>query len=423
MANIQPRKNKDGEIISYSIRVHKGRDANGKQLKPYTLTWVVPDGWSKSRIEKEVQAQAILFEQKCKEGTVADNKQTFEKYASYVLDLKERTGIKHRTIVRYKELLERINPAIGHIKLSDLRPQHLNAFYEQLAQDGMNKKTGKKLSNKTIIEHHRLIRTILVQAEKEMLVIFNSASKATPPKLERKEASHFEIEDIENILLYLQNEPLKWQVAMQLLILTGCRRGEIMGLKWNRIDFKNNQIKIDTNLLYAKDRGIYEDTPKTEQSKRVINVPSELIDLLRAYKKQYNEYKISLGSKWHNTNFLFTQENGNPMHPDTLTDYCNEFGKKYNKKINMENKDKKEAEKLKLLPHINPHAFRHTQASLLIFAGKDISTISKRLGHAKQSTTTDIYSHLMEKADETASDALADWFLRPKNNEEKTIKN
>ncbi len=329
MANVQPRKNKDGKIISYSIRVHKGRNAEGKQLKPYSLTWVVPENWSEKKINAELQKQVVLFEKQCKEGIVADNKQSFEKYANYVIDLKERTGIKHRTIVRYKELLQRINPAIGHLKLADLRPQHLNAFYEQLAQDGMNKKTGKKLSNKTIIEHHRLIRTILVQAEKEMLVIFNSASKATPPKLEHKEANHFEIEDIENILLYLQNEPLKWQVAMQLLILTGCRRGEIMGLKWTKIDFKNNQIKIDTNLLYAKDRGIYEDTPKTEQSKRVINIPTELIDLLRAYKKQYNEYKISLGDKWHNTNFLFTQENGNPMHPDTLTDYCNEFGKKY----------------------------------------------------------------------------------------------
>ncbi len=98
MANIQSRKNKEGKIISYSIRVHKGRDAFGKQLKPYVMTWVVPEGWTKSRIEKEVQAQAVIFEQKCKEGIIADNKQTFERYADYVIKLKERTGVKHRTI-------------------------------------------------------------------------------------------------------------------------------------------------------------------------------------------------------------------------------------------------------------------------------------------------------------------------------------
>ena len=203
MANIQKRVNKDGKIISYSVRVHKGRDIIGKQLKPYSLTWAVPERWSEKKIQAELQKQVVLFEKQCKEGFVADRKQSFEKYAIYVIELKKRTGIKHRTIVRYNELLERIKPAIGHIKLADLRPQHLNAFYEQLSKDGMNKKTGGKLSNKTILEHHRLIRTILNQAEKEMLVIYNAASKATPPKVERKEANCFQIEDIENILFYL----------------------------------------------------------------------------------------------------------------------------------------------------------------------------------------------------------------------------
>lgn len=286
MANIQPRKNKDGKIISYSIRVHKGRDANGKQLKPYCYTWNVPEGMSEKKIQSELNKAVVLFEKQCKESIVADNKQTFEKYANYVLNLKERTGTKHKTITFYKSLLKRIIPAIGYFKLSELKPQHLNAFYEQLTKSGLNKTTGGKLSNKTILEHHRLIRTILAQADKEMLVTYNAADKATPPKVENKEANYFEKEDIENILFYLQNEPLKWQVAMYLLIFTGCRRGEIMGLKWNKIDFKNSRITIDTNLLYSKELGIYEDTPKTEQSKRTITIPKELCDLLKVYKKR-----------------------------------------------------------------------------------------------------------------------------------------
>lgn len=412
MANIQPRKNKDGEIISYSIRVHKGRDINGKQLKPYAMTWVVPQGMSEKKIQSELNKAVVLFEKQCKEGIVADNKQTFEKYANYVLNLKEHTGTKHKTITFYKGLLERITPAIGHFKLSELKPQHLNAFYEQLSKDGMNKTTGGKLSNKTILEHHRLIRTILAQADKEMLVTYNAAAKATPPKVENKEANYFEKEDIDNILFYLQNEPLKWQAAMNLLIFTGCRRGEIMGLKWNKIDFKNNRITIDTNLLYSKELGIYEDTPKTEQSKRTIAIPKELCDLLKVYKKEYNKKRLMFGSFWVDTNFVFTQENGKAMHPDSLTDYCTKFENRYNKIIKEENKTRGKNDKLKLLPHINPHAFRHTQASLLFFNGKDPITISKRLGHAKVSTTTDIYSHIMQKADEGTSDTLANIFLR-----------
>ncbi len=422
MANIQPRKNKDGKIISYCIRVHKGRDTNGKQLKPYTMTFFFDEKWSEKKIQAELQKAATLFENECKKGFVADNKQTFERYANYVIDLKERIGVKHRTIVRYKELLERIKPAIGHYKLCDLKPQHLNAFYDQLAKDGINKATGGKLSSKTIIEHHRLIRTILAEAEKELLVPYNAASKATPPKNERKEANYIEIEDIERILFYSLQEPLKKQVALNLLIFTGCRRGEIMGLQWSDIDFKNNLINIKRTSLYSKDRGIYQDTPKTEQSKRSISVPAKVMELLRVYKKEYNTKRLALGTAWTDTGFILVQENGKPMHPDTLTDYCSSFRKKYNNIIEKENKDRPKTNKLPLLPHINPHAFRHSQASMLILSGLDCATVSKRLGHANISTTTNIYTHILHEADKKASDKLENILLN-QNKQKQVILN
>lgn len=422
MANIQPRKNKDGKIISYCIRVHKGRDTNGKQLKPYTMTFFFDEKWSEKKIQAELQKAATLFENECKKGFVADNKQTFERYANYVIDLKERIGVKHRTIVRYKELLERIKPAIGHYKLCDLKPQHLNAFYDQLSKDGINKATGGKLSSKTIIEHHRLIRTILAEAEKELLVPYNAASKATPPKNERKEANYIEIEDIERILFYSLQEPLKKQVALNLLIFTGCRRGEIMGLQWSDIDFKNNLINIKRTSLYSKDRGIYQDTPKTEQSKRSISVPAKVMELLRVYKKEYNTKRLALGTAWTDTGFLLVQENGKPMHPDTLTDYCSSFRTKYNNIIEKENKDRPKTNKLPLLPHINPHAFRHSQASMLILSGLDCATVSKRLGHANISTTTNIYTHILHEADKKASDKLENILLN-QNKQKQVILN
>ena len=140
MANIQPRKNKDGKIISYSIRVFKGRDSNGKQLKPFTTTFNFDPKWSERKIQAELQKAAIKFEEECKKGTVSDNKQTFSKYADYVLNEKERNGTKHRTIIRYKELLIRINAIIGHIKLADLRPLHINKLNEELSADKKKKK-------------------------------------------------------------------------------------------------------------------------------------------------------------------------------------------------------------------------------------------------------------------------------------------
>lgn len=460
MANIKCIEGKNG--TSYKITVTKGRDLNGKQIRHYK-TWVPERGMTKRQIEKEVQRVAYEFEQELDLGYVADNRQTFAEYAEYVLKQKERGGAKFRTLERYRELLERINPAIGHMKLTDIRPQHLNSFYENLGEAGISTREDKaqargdfyavlkanhmtraqlaseagvsattvtaacqgkkialktadsiakalgaktktlfeiykaegKLANKTILEHHRLIRTILGQAEKEMLVPYNAAAKATPPKNDQKEVNYFQIDDLVRIREALEQEPLKWRVATHLLLITGCRRGEVMGLRWSKVDFENNQLKIDTNLLYSPKRGIYEDTTKT-RTVRFVKIPIETMALLQEYRAWYAELREANGDRWHDTDFLFVKDNGEPMIPDGITAWLRKFSMRHD------------------LPHINPHAFRHTMASVLINSGTDVVSVSKRLGHKKVSTTTDIYSHIIQQADEQASECLADVMLRPK---------
>ena len=101
-----------------------------------------------------------------------------------------------------------------------------------------------------------------------------------------------------------------------------------------------------------------------------------------------NESETFMGNLWIDTGFVFTQKTGKVMHPDSVTDWFGKFSKRNN------------------LPSINPHKFRHTQASLLIHEGVDIVSVSKRLGHSKVSTTTDFYSHILANADRSACDAL-----------------
>jgi len=394
MANLQERRNKDGKLISYSIRVHRGRGADGRQLKPYTTTFDVLPTWSEKTARKKAEAFANVFEKECRDGIKADNRQRFDGYCDYVIALKEQRGIKHSTIVRYKELTTRIYPVIGHIKLCDLRVDHLNNLYTSLSADGLNKKTGGKLSTKTVIEHHRLISTVLEQAFKERLVVFNAARQAELPRIEKKEVNYFQPEQIEDIRKALENEPPKWKMFVHLLLITGARRGEILGLKWDKVDFDKNRIYICNNILYTPDKGIYEDTPKTERSKRFVVLPVETMTELKAYKHHQTEEFFRNGIPHKINNFVFTQIDGSPMHPDSITDYLNKFSKKYN------------------LPHINAHAFRHTMASLLYFNGVDSVSISKRLGHAQVSTTANIYAHVIEEADQKNADILSDIFLK-----------
>lgn len=394
MASIQERRNKNGKLVSYSIRVHRGRGADGKQLKPYITTFDVLPNWKEETARKKAEAFAAVFEKECKEGVKSDTKQTFQAYCDYVIDLKEQRGAKHSTIVLYKSLVKRIYPYIGHIKLKDLRVDNLNDLYTYLSKEEKNKTTGKNLSPKTIIEHHRLISTVLEQAVKECLIPFNPASRADVPKNTRKDVNYFQPEQVYEIRNALENEPIKWKTLIHLLLITGARRGEILGLKWDKVDFDSNQIYICNNILYSPDIGIYESTPKTETSKRFVSLPSETMQLLKKYKAWQSSERLKLGTYYKDNDFIFSQDNGNPMHPDSVTDYLNKFAKRHN------------------LPHINAHAFRHTMASMLYFNGVDSVSISKRLGHAQVSTTANIYAHVMEAADKKNAEILSDIFLK-----------
>ena len=394
MANIQERRDKTGKLISYSIRVHRGRDADGRQLKPWTATFDVAPTWTEKSARKKAEAFAATFEKECREGTTSDSRLKFSEYCDYVIELKEQRGAKHSTIVLYRGLTSRIYPAIGHLKLKDIRADHLNTFYTSLAQSGQNKRTGGGLSAKSILEHHRLISTVLDQAEKESLVPFNVAGKATLPKLERREVTYFQPEQVEAIRDALELEPIKWQTLVHMLLITGARRGEILGLKWDKGDFEGSKIHICNNVLYSADRGIYEDSPKTATSNRYVTLPLETMKLLRKYRVWQNEERLRLVEYYQDQGFVFAQENGKPMHPDSVTTWLDRFSKRHN------------------LPHINPHAFRHTMASMLYFNGVDSVSISKRLGHAQVSTTANIYAHIMEEADQRNADILADVFLK-----------
>lgn len=463
MASIQPRRNKEGKLVSYSIRVYTGRDPKtGKQLRPYATTWRPPENWSEKRAEREARKQAVLFEKQCREGFLPDGKITFGEYAEYYLKLKERAGIKHLTVVHYRQCLDRVLPVIGGRKLTDIRPQHLNRLYEQLSQPGQRKdseravakpcleqviqernfprkpldeegnvlrldqmvqgipvrvETAQKvakllslpfsrlfdlrrdmtpLSGRTIANCHAVISAIFHEAEREMLIHFNPARLATPPRKEASTPNYFQTQDVANILEALKQEPVKWQALVQTLLVSGCRRGELLGLKWEKVDWESQQIYIDTTLLYARDRGIYEGSPKTKGSVRHIMLPGETMELLWKHKLYQQRQKQQEGPRWVDSPYVFTGEHGGPMNPSQLGNWLTRFSRRHN------------------LPHLNPHAFRHTMTSVLLFHGVDSVSVSRRLGHSSVSTTIGIYSHLMEQAESKMRDCVAQVLLEGK---------
>lgn len=394
MANLQERRDKEGKLISYSIRVHRGRDASGRQLKPFTCSFRVKTTWSEKTARKRAEAFAAQFEKECREKGTNDNRVKFEDYLKYVIDLREERGLKHRTIQTYRNLSHRINDAIGHIKVKDLRPEHLNRFYTDLGKAGTNKRTGNGLSPKFIREHHNLIHLALDMAVKENIVPYNVADRVILPRAEKKEIEYFEPETIIAIREALNTEPIRWNMLTHLYLVTGCRRGEILGLRWKDVDFDSNQIHVCRNILYTPQKGIYESSPKTDKSIRWVSLPKETMNLLRKYRAWQAERRLQLADYYQDNDYVFSQDTGHPLHPDSVTDWMNKFSKRHN------------------LPHLNPHKLRHSQASLLIYSGVDAVTVAKRLGHSQTSTTLNTYSHAFEEADRRSADVIAEIILR-----------
>ncbi len=459
MPSIEPRRSANGMITSYRITVSAGYDYLGKQIRRRSI-WIPPrHGMTERQMEKEATAAAYKFEEMVNNGYILDNTQHFAQYAQYVLALKETAGVRPSTLDRYVELLTRINPQIGHLPIGKIRPQHLNSLYKDLLENGYRADTQRAvakrglkntmaemaipkttlakmsgissstllsalrgntitvckaqaiadalemdldelfkvqdskvlLSEKTILEHHRLISTIFAQAEKEMLITYNPAAKATPPKPKKKKPDYYQPDEIEEILDVLDTAPLKWKTITYLLMDTGCRRGEILGLKHENVDYDTGLIVIDHALLSTKSKGVYEGETKNGKI-RALHLAPQSLELLIKWRSEQMRMKELQGDRWVNSGYIFTQDDGSRMHPDTITDWLNKFSKD------------------KGLPHIHPHAFRHTVASMMIANGVDLVTTANELGHANATTTATIYAHQIAIAQAKAANVRAGIF-------------
>ena len=232
-------------------------------------------------------------------------------------------------------------------------------FYDLLSRDTQLvrkksnnvKKTLKPLSDKTILEHHRLLCSMLHKAIYWQLLASNPAEKVQPPKAMKPKRRYYYDEQckilLEN-LTELGEEQIKYKVAIILTIFTGVRLGELMGLEWQDVDFKTGIVSINRSSQYLADKGVFTKTPKTESSIREVAIPDFVVSLLEEYKLWYDEQKSFYGELWTNSNRLFVQADGKPMHSSTISKW-------FIKSVAQIE-----------LPVINFHGLRHTNATLLI---------------------------------------------------------
>lgn len=443
---------------TYQIRVSCGYDLNRRQIVK-TMTYKPSYGMTEKQIRKEVERQAVLFEEKCKNGEFMSGSIRFADFAERWFEEYAEKQLKAKTVSRYRDLMSRVIPFLGHLKMDKIQPYHLIDFYNSIAEGGVRKDTkytsvvdfkgilknmgmgmcelartagvseyvvrscvlgknisgesaekisriipnafepvdiDKALSDKTVQCHHGVLSSVFSTAVQWQVIASNPCKRVKAPKAKKKEALFLDEKQAKRLVVLLENEPIYYRTIISLFLYTGMRRGELCGLEWSDIDFKNRLISITKSSLYISGRGVFDDTPKNKSSERVIKIPPVMIELLREHQRAQNLQKRSVGKNWAGSDKVFTNKIGAPINPDTITWWFHKFVSKHN------------------LPNIHIHSLRHTNATLLIAGGTDIRTVAKRLGHANISVTGNVYAHALKSADAAAAKVLSDMLLPSK---------
>lgn len=422
MASIRKRGN------SYQITVSKGRDIHNKQILE-TTTWVPDPEKTDRQNEKALQKFALDFEEKVKNGKyLKGEKMTYQEYIPLWLEEYGQKQLENTSLELCTDVLNRVVlPEIGHLKLSEIQPLHLQHLYSKLEKEGYTKNgQHKNYSHNTLKRYHQIISSTLTAAVQWQLIESNPCSRVKPPKTEdTDEVKCFTLEDAQAFLEQLEQPyrvikrgrrkkdgspsaehievktiPTQYKVLFHLALFGGLRRGELIALTWDDIDFTESTVTVNKSTARVK-KGTIIKQPKSKTSKRTISLPAATMRLLRKYHIEQQEYRLSVGTYWIGTgNNIFIQDNGLPMDISTPNSVLKKVIKMHN--------DSSEVK----LPDITLHGLRHTSATLLISENVNLKTVSSRLGHSEISTTMDIYSHALRKKDEEAAASIGDLFAK-----------
>lgn len=299
---------------------------------------------------------------------------------------------KNRVAVTTYELYEmlirlHIGPAVGNIELSKLRPVDLQRLYIEKLQHGRVDGQGG-LSEQTVRHIHNILHNSLNQAVKEGLLYRNPADATTPPKVPKREISPISKDQAQRFLESIKSDRL--YAAFSLVLGTGLRRGEILGLKWDDVNFDKGTITVRRILVRARQDGgktktalIFKE-PKTVKSRRTIPLPAVVIRDLKRHRQRQNEEKLLLGATYQDNGLVFATADGRPVDPrNFIRRYTNLL-----KKAGIE--------------HSRFHNWRHAFATILLELNAHPKVVQEMLGHSKIAQTLDTYSHvvpgLMEQA-------------------------
>jgi integrase len=281
----------------------------------------------------------------------------------------EKSAMRQSTWGHYEQLTRSyIYPMIGKLTLKDLRTAHLQGFYNRLGD--------QKVGIPTIRKIHKLLHSSLSAALETGLIMRNPAAFAHPPHEPMAEMKILDESQVSQFLVSIIGH--QWEALFYLAITTGMRRGELLGLKWEDLDWLKGTVKVDRQASRCAGAEAKFLPLKTRFSRRTIALGEKTIRILRDHYERERLKRFAAGKQWIETGLIFTGLRGKPIFAGNVLKVFQALLKEAG------------------LPKIRFHDLRHTAASLMLNNGIPVLVASRRLGHSRPSTTLDIYGHLLE---------------------------
>jgi len=368
--HLRKRLNKKGEV-SYQITVESDRDAvTGERNRTYKTI-----KGTKKQAETEMRKMISEIENG---GIVSPSALTVKEWMKTWLN-SYKTNIEETTKIGYQEKIdEYINPYIGHIPIKSLQ--------SLVVQNLINDLKNKGLAPKTIRNFYNILNPAMKKAVELRMIPYNPCEGATLPKLVKFKPKVYDKDQIAEVLEKAKGTDMYLIVVLEFSL--GIRRGELCALRWSDIDFENKVLTISKNRVNGKNGNVIQKSPKSEAGKRTISFGSNVEDVLKEAKKQYDEAKQTLGRAFQDSDFVIHKGDGQPYHPDSLTQKWSRFLERNGFEV------------------IRLHDARHSHATALVQSGVNVKVVQERLGHSDVTLTLNTYTHVLPSMDREAANVI-----------------